>query len=36
MRDLEVSVCASTLGMDDTLRDTLAVKVSKEVNVVEV
>ena len=36
MRDLEVSVCASTLGMHDTLRDTLAVKVSKEVNVVEV
>lgn len=34
--DLEVAVCASTLSMDDTLGDALAVKVSEEIDVVEV
>lgn len=33
---LEVAVSTGTLRMYDTLRDTLAVKVRKEVNVVEV
>ena len=34
--NLEVTVSSSTLGMDHTLRDTLAVEVSDEVDVVEV
>ena len=34
--NLEVTVGTSTLGVDDTLWDTLSVEVSEEVNVVEV
>ena len=34
--DLEVTVCAGTLGVNDTLGNALAVKVSEEVDVVEV
>lgn len=34
--DLEVTVCASTLGMDDTLGDAFSVEVSEEIDMVEV
>jgi len=36
MGDLEVTVSTSTFGMDNSLRNALSVKVSEEVNVVEV
>lgn len=36
MRDLELAVGTRTLGMDDSLRNTLAVKVSQQVDEVEV
>lgn len=34
--DFKVSVSTSTLGVDDTLRDSLAIEVSEEIDVVEV
>ena len=34
--DFEVPMCASTLGVDDTLRDALPVKVGEEIDVVKV
>ena len=36
MGDLEVTVGTSTLRVDDTLRNTLAVKVREQVDVVEI
>jgi hypothetical protein len=36
MSDLKVSMSAGTLSVDDTLRNTLAIEVSEEVDVVEI
>ena len=36
MGDFEVTVRASALGMDNTLRDALSVEVSEEIDMVEV
>lgn len=34
--DLKVAVCTCALGVDDTLRDALSVKVSEKIDVVKV
>ena len=36
MSDLEFSVSSSSLGVDDSLRDTFTVEVSKQVDQVEI
>ena len=36
MRDLELAISTGAFGMDDPLRNTLAVEVSKQVDQVEV
>jgi hypothetical protein len=36
MGDLEVAVCAGGLGMNDTLGDSLTIKVREEIDMVEI